>query len=567
MSGLRAVLWSRPSRSVIAAVLVIAAVAIGLDVTRGPSSYRINAVYASAPGLFPGAAVDVLGVPVGTVTSVTNVADRVEVGMELHSGARIPATADASLVAPELLGQPDVDLNPGYTGGAYLRPGATIAESHTSVPVSTDQLLKQLQRTLKELNPDAVGNLITNLSQDLDGQGAGLNQLIQSAAGTLQLLADKGADLGQLNGTLAQLTGTLDADTSQIEQLVRQYDTVSSVVAQHSGQLNDAISQLAGATTSLATLLTPNLQPLEADVGTVTTVGRTLDRNLGNVDEILQQANNLFAGTRRDFDPTYNWLDLNLALAPGVTGDYVVGLIRDRLAGVCRRITANHSAGLSAAELASLASCGNPNSTFFDPLVNDIPGVLGTLSGSDSSAAGTALLQKGLDQIGSIGASSSGDPGSSTGAAQNGPSSTGTSGTAAPGTGTSSGTSGSSAPSTSTTTPTTPSSSCGLLGTILGCPGGSTSTTPTTTPTTTPAAGPTTTTTTSNGLGGLLSEDVQATKATHHPSAQLATVASSGPSLSAPAARLLPPMPSAHHHRRAHPGLLDQWAHDVRSWL
>jgi virulence factor Mce-like protein len=502
-------------------------------------------------------------VPVGTVTSVTNVADRVEVGMELHSSARIPATADASLVAPELLGQPDVDLNPGYTGGAYLRPGATIAESHTSVPVSTDQLLKQLQRTLKELNPGAVGNLITNLSQDLDGQGAGLNKLIQSAAGTLQLLADKGADLGQLNGTLAQLTGTLDSDTSQIEQLVRQYDTVSSVVAQHSGQLNDAISQLAGATTSLATLLTPNLQPLEADVGTVTTVGRTLDRNLGNVDEILQQANNLFAGTRRDFDPTYNWLDLNLAIAPGVTGDYVVGLIRDRLAGVCRRITANHSAGLSAAELASLASCGNPNSTFFDPLVNDIPGVLGTLSGSDSSAAGTALLQKGLDQIGSIGASSSGDPGSFTGAAQNGPSSTGTSGTAAPGTGTSSGTSGSSAPSTSTTTTTTPSSSCGLLGTILGCPGGSTSTTPTTTP----AAGPTTTTTTSNGLGGLLSEDVQATKATHHPSAQLATVASSGPSLSAPAARLLPPMPSAHHHRRAHAGLLDQWAHDVRSWL
>ena len=260
---------------------MIAAIAVGLDVTSGPSSYRINAVYSSAPGLFPGAAVDVLGVPVGTVTSVTNVADKVEVGMELHSGARIPTAADASLVAPELLGQPDVDLNPGYTGGAYLRPGATIAESHTSVPVSTDQLLKQLQRTLKELNPDAVGNLVTNLSQDLDGQGAGLNQLIKSAAGTLQLLADKGSDLGQLNGTLAQLTGTLDSDTSQIEQLVREYDTVSSVVAQHSGQLNSALAQLSGATTSLVTLLTPNLQPLEADVGTVTTVGRTLESQCG----------------------------------------------------------------------------------------------------------------------------------------------------------------------------------------------------------------------------------------------------------------------------------------------
>jgi phospholipid/cholesterol/gamma-HCH transport system substrate-binding protein len=559
MTGLRRVVGSRSARSAVAGVLAIAAVVVGLRVTHGASSYRITAVYSSAPGLFPGAAVDVLGVPVGTVTSVTNVADKVEVGMELHAGARVPAAADASLVAPELLGQPDVDLNPGYTGGAYLRAGDTISETHTSVPVSTDQLLKQLQRTLKELNPDAVGSLVTNLSQDLDGQGAGLNQLIKSAAGTLQLLADKGSDLGQLNGTLAQLTGTLDSDTSQIEQLVREYDTVSSVVAQHSGQLNSAITQLAGATTSLVTLLTPNLQPLEADVGTVTTVGRTLDRNVGNVDEILQQANNLFQGAQRVFDPTYNWLDLNLALPPGVTGDYVVGLIRDRLAGVCRRIAANHSTGLSAASLASLASCGDPNSAFFDPLINDIPGILGTLSGSDGSSAGTALLQKGLDQIGSIGAPSATGPGSSTAAPQRG-----ASGANTPGTGSSdTGSSGSSTPSTTTTTTEPPASSCGPLGTILGCPGGSTSRTPSPTP----SPSPTTTTTTSSGLGGLLSQDVQTTKARHSPTAQLASDVPKGPSLNAPAARLLPAMPSARHRRTAHAGLLDRWAHDVRSWL
>ena len=82
----------------------------------------------------------------------------------------------------------------------------------------------------------------------------------------------------------------------------------------------------------------PNLQPLEADVGTVTTVGRTLDRNLASVDEILQNGNNLFQGAERAYDPTYNWLDLNLQTAPGVTGAYMAGLIRDRLAGICRRI-------------------------------------------------------------------------------------------------------------------------------------------------------------------------------------------------------------------------------------
>lgn len=234
-------------RFAVAAAVLGAAVIVGVEETRGAATYPINVVYSSAPGLFSGAAVDILGVKVGTVTNVQNVGDKVHVSLAVDLGTRIPSSAFASLVAPQLLGSPDVDLNPGYTGGPSLAAGATIPPDHTTIPVSTDELLKELQKTLNAINPHAVGNLVSNLATDLDGQGANLNKLIASAAGTVQLLADKGNDLGRLNGTLAQLTGTLDTDTSQIEQLVQQYDTVSTTVAQHSGQLNDAITQLAGA--------------------------------------------------------------------------------------------------------------------------------------------------------------------------------------------------------------------------------------------------------------------------------------------------------------------------------
>jgi phospholipid/cholesterol/gamma-HCH transport system substrate-binding protein len=520
-----------------AIIMVAAAVALGLGVAGGTPSYHLNVVYASAPGLFPGAAVDVLGVPVGTVTSVRNVADRVEVGMQVHSGERIPAKAFASLVAPELLGQPDVDLNPGYTGGAFLQPGATIPEQRTSVPVSTDELLKQLQRTLRQLNPHAVGDLVTNLAQDLSGQGTGLNNLLATAAGTLQLLADKGVALGQLNGTLAQLTGTLDSDTSQIEQLVREYDTVSTVIAQHAGPLGDAITQLAGASTALVGLLTPNLQPLESDVGTVTTVGRTLDRNISNIDGVLQQSNNLFQGAQRVFDPTYNWLNLNLALPPGVTGDYVAGLIRDRLAGVCRRIVANHSSGLTPTMLSSLNACGDPNSGFFDPLLNEIPALLSALSGSGSSAAGTAILQQGLSQIGSIGVGSA-------------------SGTTPSGSGSSSSTTPTTTPSTtpttpSTTTPTTTPSSCGLLGMLLGCPGGASNSSQGGLGSSgTSSSGTSSSGNSSSGVAGLLSADVQSTRsrtATRRPAASTPAA----PTLTAPAARFLPPLHPRHASAKA----------------
>ena len=480
MGPLRAVLTSKPFHFLVAAVVIVAAVVVGVEVTKGASTYPINVVYSSAPGLFTGAAVDVLGVQVGTVTNVQNVGDKVDVTLAVDQGTHIPSAAFASLVAPQLLGSPDVDLNPGYTGGPFLASGATIPQDHTAVPVSTDELLKELQHTLDAINPHAVGSLVTNLATDLNGQGANLNKLIASAAGTVQLLATKGDDLGQLNGTLAQLTGTLDTDTSQIEQLVEQYDTVSTTVAQHSGQLNDAITQLAGASSGLVSLLVPNLQPLEADVGTVTTVGRTLDRNLSSVDEILQNGNNLFQGAERAYDPTYNWLDLNLATAPGVTGAYIAGLLRDRLAGICRRIVANHSTGLSAAVIATLNQCGDPSSGFFDPLLNDIPTILDTLSGGSDSATAQSLLQQGLTQIANAeqGAKTAPATPSAPTPAQKAPAPTTTTTTTVP------------KPTTTTTT------TCGLLGAVLGCSGSSSS-----------GSG---SSSSSSGLGGLLSNQVHA---------------------------------------------------------
>ena len=178
MDFLRRIRTSKVFTFAVAAVVIVAGVLVGVQVTKGKPTYPINVVYSSAPGLFTGAAVDVLGVKVGSVTNVVNVGNTVHVTLSVNQGTRVPASAFASLVAPQLLGSPDVDLNPGYTSGPYLAPNETIGENHTAVPVSTDEVLKELQRSLSALNPQAVGSLVSNLATDLDGQGQNLNKLI-----------------------------------------------------------------------------------------------------------------------------------------------------------------------------------------------------------------------------------------------------------------------------------------------------------------------------------------------------------------------------------------------------
>ncbi|MHB1987342.1 MAG: MlaD family protein [Acidimicrobiales bacterium] len=393
----------RASTVVASSLLVAGLVALGIWVSSSPGTYPVSAVFPSGQGLFSGAAVRLLGVQVGTVTDVEYSGGAVHVSMEVNGAQSIPADVHAALVAPLLLGQPDIELSPGYTGGPTLRSGATIAESRTAVPVSTDELLKQLQRVLGAVRPTSLHNLVGNLALDLAGQGGQLHQLITSASGTLQLLAAKGDNLGRLNGSLAQLTGTLRANENQLLDLVQQYETVSGVIAGHQQALGASINDLSKASAQLAGLISPNLKPLEQDVAVVATAGRTLDRNLGNLDSVMASSRLLFAAAHRAYDPRYKWLNLNNQLAPGLTVDQLEGMIRDRLAGICRRVLAHHSAGLSAAAKATLATCGNQNSGYFDSILGVIPTIIAkgglTNPGGSSPPSPGALLGPGLAKV------------------------------------------------------------------------------------------------------------------------------------------------------------------------
>ncbi len=393
-------------------MLSVAAVAVAvlgglLVVSSSSPAYPLSADFASAQGLFPGAAVKVLGVTVGSVTDVQNVGDHVRVSMKIDAGTIVPAAVHASLVAEQLLGEPSVDLAPAFTGGRRLAPGNVIPEAHTSVPVSANQMLRAMQSFLGKINPQATGDLVHYLAQDLRGQGAGLNSLIHNAAGTLQLLAAKGDEIGNLETALARLTGALRSHTAAITALIQEYDTVSSVVAANHTQLAQGITELVNMSGQLAALLDPNLSTIQQEVPVITTAGRTIDRNIASLDETMSSAVALFAAAGRAYDPTHHWLNLNNQLPPGLAGSIVAGLVRDRLAGVCRRLLAHHSQGLSAAQIATLKRCGNPYSGFFDGILGYVPGIIGRLAGASGSGGSSASAGPSGSAAGSGGTSRS----------------------------------------------------------------------------------------------------------------------------------------------------------------
>lgn len=373
---------------------------VGLTSCGGSSKYSVTAIFPSAEGLFAGNAVDVLGVGRGTVTKVTPQAGQVVVVMSINGAQALPADVHATLTDPQLLGEPSIELSPGYTSGPKLADQAVIPESRTAVPESIDQLLKDLQNFLGQVNTQSLSGLISNLAQDLQGQGQGLNALIANGAGTLQILADKGTQLGQLNGSLAQVTSTLRQREATVTNLIQSYDQVAGTLSSQAGPLGDSITQLAQTSAELTKLLAPNLTPLQSDIGTITQVGRTLDRNLSSLDQGLSSSVALFAAAQKAYDPVHMWLNLNDQLAPGTTSGVIEGLVRDRLAGICRRVLANHSSGLSSSAISTLQTCGNPDSGYFDSILGLIPSVLTSASsGSTSPPSPQSLISQGAAEI------------------------------------------------------------------------------------------------------------------------------------------------------------------------
>lgn len=353
--------------AVLAALVGAGLLALPGCATLGSSDFPVTAQFDRAPGLYPGGAVRLLGIDVGRITDVVNDGDVVRVEMQLEEGTEVPADAHAVIIPLTLLGERYVQLAPVYVGGPRLQPGDTIPVERTRLPAEVDDLLRGLDEYLGSIDPQDAGQLVSNLAEIVDGQGAELNDLIRNAHATIDLLSDKGEELGHIVDALAGLTGTLAGRTQAIEQLITSYSEVAGVLADNAQDVDAFIVQLDRAAVAMTGLLEDNQDALDASVDEITTVTRTLERNIDSLERTLVATPELFAAAQRAFDADRNLLPLNNQADLDTTSALYLSRIRDRLAGICRRLVAN----FAFAGNVVLEACGDLTSGFFEGVLVD----------------------------------------------------------------------------------------------------------------------------------------------------------------------------------------------------
>jgi phospholipid/cholesterol/gamma-HCH transport system substrate-binding protein len=282
----------------IGAVAVAAALAAGGVLLYRATNHakQITAYFAESIGVYPGSTVRVLGVPVGTVSSVQPHGSRVKVTMTLNDGVAIPASADAVVIAPSVVADRYIQLTPAYTRGPQISDGAVIPITRTAVPVEVDQVYASLAKLANALGPNgankngALSDLIKTGAANLTGNGGYLRRMITEFGGLSKTLGDSSGNLFATIAYLQRFTTMLRNNDGQVRLAEDQLAQVSAFLASDRQDLSAAISQLAIALNRVKSFIGGNRALIESNVSKLAAITSLLVRERASLAEALDVA-------------------------------------------------------------------------------------------------------------------------------------------------------------------------------------------------------------------------------------------------------------------------------------
>jgi phospholipid/cholesterol/gamma-HCH transport system substrate-binding protein len=314
------------TRNKVVAAAVAVAVVAGLLflVTRSPAQKTAVAYFPVAIHLYPGSDVDVLGVKIGTVTSVTPQGTDVRVVMSYDAGQRIPANAQAMVDEPTLVADRVIELNPPYSSGAVLADGATIPLQRTHVPLELDQLSANLVQLAQALGPNganragALARAIRVGAANLRGEGGQAHTTVTRLS---ELMATLGNNHQALFGTVRHLqkfTTTLATHDAQTRSFTIDLADVSQQLADENHAFSAALHNLGIALGQVTNFIRANRSAVASDVQGLASITHVLAKErilLAHMADMgavgISNYPHMYTPSARTYNARFNNFDAN----------------------------------------------------------------------------------------------------------------------------------------------------------------------------------------------------------------------------------------------------------------
>ncbi|MBX6769298.1 MAG: MCE family protein, partial [Actinomadura rubrobrunea] len=289
------------------AAAVLAAVLVA--VLREPEQKHLTAYFTRTVGLYPGADVRILGIPVGKVTEVTPVGGSVRVKMRYEAKYKVPADAQAVIINQTIVADRYVQLTPVYKGGPVLADGATLAVNRTQVPVEVDQVGSSLNELSKALGPQgansdgALSRLLQVGADTLQGQGEDIRQTITDTSELLSTLSEDRGDVAKTIENLRIITRALKENDAQVQQFNRHLSGVSAQLAAEKEELSAALNALGPTLRNVQRFVKENRKELSDNVRQLAQITGVLVKEKDALAELLTTAPLAINNLGRAYDP------------------------------------------------------------------------------------------------------------------------------------------------------------------------------------------------------------------------------------------------------------------------
>jgi phospholipid/cholesterol/gamma-HCH transport system substrate-binding protein len=274
---------------IVVTVTLTAILAISIAHTGVSASVSYKAVFTDVTGLTVGDDVDIAGVRVGDITSISVYQRHLAlVGFTIQQGRTLPASATAALRYLNLVGQRYLELGQG-TGpvGQTLPPGGTIPASRTTPAVDLTVLFNGFQPLFQALTPGDVNQLSSEIIQVFQGESPNITGLVATVGSLTTTLATRDQVIGQVIGNLNSVLHTVSKRSGELANLVSTLQQLVSGLAADRQPIGEAISAIGSLTNATAGLLQVSRAPLATDITQLGRVARNLDNNAPVVQRFL----------------------------------------------------------------------------------------------------------------------------------------------------------------------------------------------------------------------------------------------------------------------------------------
>ena len=297
----------------LAATLLAVVVLVGGLGACSDDSLTVTTTFGDTGDLQARGSVQLADVRIGSITRIRLTSDfESEVTMRMNPSARVPRDSQAVLRTSSVLGERFIELRPRAdpTAGPFLADGDDLGRGDEAPEL--EFLAQEAVTVLGGVISSDVATLVQTGAEGFGGRGPELRTLITDLATISSTLADRTGDIGRIIDGLDAATSTLASGKGELSTLLDNLAVTTRVLSDNRQKAIDALSALTRVSQTGDDLIRRYRTDIDRQLRQVDAILGEVAESQVEVGRLLDFLGKFMEGTPktipRDFAQIYQWV-------------------------------------------------------------------------------------------------------------------------------------------------------------------------------------------------------------------------------------------------------------------